>query len=140
MPRGAKLAGLLALFAAGAALAFAGSAPQGLHSVDEVISHGAALEGERVDIKASVLEGSLVRGRDNTSLSFVATSGAASLDVRWDARMPIPEHEAGGTIEGRNIVVSGQVRRDPTTGTLYLWADDMQVGCASKYRPEDAPA
>lgn len=132
MRRALKLGLLLGVLAAGGALAFAGAAPQGYASVAQVLDAPAV--GEEYHLKASVLEGSL--DRNATPVTFALVEGAQTLEVRWDPAHPIPDHEAGGTIEGKNVVVRGTLERD-AAGTLYLAAREMTVGCASKYRPAE---
>ena len=131
MRKGLRLAILLGGLLAGGALAFAGAKPQGFASVAQVLE--APEPGRTYDVKASVVEGSLVR--DGTPVTFQIADGASTLDVRWDPAHPLPDHEAGGTIEGKNVVVRGTLERDED-GTLFLAAHEMTVGCASKYRPE----
>lgn len=117
-------------------LAFAGAKPQGYASVGQVLE--APEEGREFHVKASVVEGSLVR--DATPVRFEIADGARTLEVRWDPALPLPDHEAGGTIEGKNIVVRGTLERG-AEGAWYLLATEMTVGCASKYRPaEPEPA
>jgi cytochrome c-type biogenesis protein CcmE len=124
---------LLVLVGAGGALAFAGAAPEGYRGVAEVVDDPAAFAGRDIQVKASVVEGSL--RRDATPITFLLGEGARALEVRWDPAHPIPDHEAGGTIEGKNVVVMGTlVQQD---GEVYLLAHEMTVGCASKYRPEE---
>lgn len=127
-----RLGILLGVLVAGGALAFAGAQPQGYASVAQVLD--APEEGQELDVKASVVEGSL--RRDATPVTFQIADGARTLEVRWDPAHPLPDHEAGGTIEGKNVVVRGTLERD-ADGTLYLLAHEMTVGCASKYRPAE---
>ncbi len=129
MNKSARLLVVVGFVLAGAALAYAGSAPEGFKSVADVARDPVAFDGQRVDLKATVLEGSLLRG--NETIRFVAIDGVHELPVVWDPAIPLPEHEAGGTIEGRSIVVSGTVLFGDDGP--YLLADDMKVGCASKY-------
>lgn len=130
--RSLKLGVLLGVLVAGGALAFAGAQPQGYASVAQVLD--APAEGREVDVKASVLEGSL--RRDATPITFDVYDGARTLEVRWDPAIPLPDQEAGGTIEGKNVVVRGTMERD-ADGAWYLLAHEMTVGCASKYRPAE---
>ena len=132
--KGPKLALVVLLVAAGGALAFAGALPEGYKSVGDVTRDPGAFSGREVELKASVIEGTLMR--ETLPLRFLITDGTASLEVRWDPALPLPDHEAGGTIEGKNVVVHGTVLRDDETGAPYLLAHDMQVGCASKYEPD----
>lgn len=132
MRRGLRLAILLAVLAAGGALAFAGAQPEGYASVGAVLDEPQV--GRAYDVKASVLEGSL--RRDGTPVTFHVADGARTLEVRWDPARPLPDHEAGGTIEGKNVVVRGTLERGDD-GALYLLAHEMIVGCASKYRPAE---
>jgi cytochrome c-type biogenesis protein CcmE len=121
---------LLGLLAAGGALAFAGAQPQGYLTVAQ------AIEGEHahaVHVKATVVEGSLVR--DAEPVRFLIADGAQTLEVRWDPAHPLPDHEAGGTIEGKSVVVEGELVREGDA--FFLLAHGMQVGCASKYRPSE---
>lgn len=134
MRRGAKLGVLLALFAAGGALAFAGALPQGYLTVADVVADPAGHEGRAVELKGSVVPGSLVR--DEEPVRFLIEDGARTIEVRWDPAHPLPDHEAGGTIEGKSVVVRGTVTVD-ADGTPYVTAHEMQVGCASKYRPDE---
>ena len=129
-----RLGILLALVVAGGALAFAGAQPQGFRGVGELLDDPAAYEGREVDVKASVAEGSLAR--DTEPITFQLVEGARTLEVRWDPSVPIPDHEAGGTIEGKNVVVRGTLHRG-ADGSLFLVAHEMTVGCASKYRPAE---
>lgn len=134
MKRTTRVALLLGVLAAGATLAFAGAKPEGFQSVDAVLADPDAFEGREVHVKATVLEGSL--RRDAEPVTFVIGGEFGSLEVRWSEAHPLPDHEAGGTIEGKNVVVVGQLARD-TDGALYLAAQEMTVGCASKYRPAE---
>lgn len=131
MDRRLKLGILLGLLAAGGALAFAGAAPQGYASVGQVLDAPEA--GREYHLKASVLEGSLDRA--STPISFELVEGARTLEVRWDPAHPIPDHEAGGTIEGKNVIVRGTLAREGDA--YFLLAHEMTVGCASKYRPAE---
>lgn len=133
MKKAARLGILLALVAAGGALAWAGAMPQGFESVGAVVADPAAYDGREVGVKATVVEGTLDRASE--PVRFLIADGARVLEVRWDPAHPLPDHEAGGTIEGKNVVVHGTVLRDEA-GAPYLLAHEMQVGCASKYRPE----
>lgn len=133
MKKGAKVALLLLLVGAGGALAYAGAMPEGYESVGAVVDDPAAYEGREVGLKATVVPGSLDRAAE--PVRFLVADGARTLEVRWDPAHPLPDHEAGGTIEGKNVVVHGTLARDGT-GAPYLLAHEMQVGCASKYRPE----
>ncbi|HWH08911.1 MAG TPA: cytochrome c maturation protein CcmE, partial [Candidatus Thermoplasmatota archaeon] len=126
--KGAKLLVLVGLVAAGGLLAFAGAAPQGYAGVAALASDPAAFAGEEVEVKATVVEGSL----DREAMRFVIGDGHATLPVRWDPARPLPDHEAGGTIEGKNVVVKGTLVVEE--GGAVLLAREMQVGCASKYR------
>lgn len=130
--RRARLLVVLALVGAGGALAFAGAAPEGYLGAASIAADPGAFEGEEVELKASVVEGSL--RRDAMPMTFLVDDGRATLEVRWDPARPVPDHEAGGTIEGKNVILHGTVRVDPETGLAYLEAHEMQVGCASKYR------
>ena len=123
---------LVAVLVAGGALAFAGAQPQGFLTVAQVVDDPEAHRGRALDVKASVVEGSLVRNA--TPITFEIADGARVLQVRWDPAHPLPDHEAGGTIEGKSVVVRGELVTD-ASGT-YLLAHEMTVGCASKYRPE----
>lgn len=123
-----KLGFLLGVLVAGGALAFAGAQPQGYASVAQVLE--APEEGRVVELKASVLGGSL--RRDKTPVTFDVYDGARTLEVRWDPAFPLPDQEGGGSIEGKNVVVRGTMQRD-ADGTWYLLAGEMTVGCASKY-------
>lgn len=133
MRKGPKIALVVLLVAAGGALAFAGTLPEAMRSVGDVVRDPEAFEGRDIELKATVVEGSLARNA--TPLTFLISDGGDVLEVRWNPALPLPDHEAGGTIEGKNVVVHGTVLRDATGP--YLLASDMQVGCASKYRPED---
>lgn len=134
--KAARLGLLLALVVAGGALALAGALPEGYRGVGDVLRESAALEGREVEIKGTVVEGSLVR--DVQPVRFLVGDGGATIDVRWDPALPLPDHEAGGTIEGKNVVVRGVLAMED--GVPYVLAQDMQVGCASKYRPETGAA
>lgn len=131
--QGPKLLLVGILVAAGATLAYAGAAPQGLRSVEEVVADPGAYAGEELELKASVVEGSL--NRTALPVTFLVQDGAGVLEVRWDPALPLPDHEAGGTIEGKNVVLHGTLHLDERGP--YLLAHDMQVGCASKYRPAE---
>jgi cytochrome c-type biogenesis protein CcmE len=126
--KGTKLLLVVGLVAAGGALAFAGAAPEGYAGVATIAADPAAFDGTEVEVKASVVEGSL----DRDALRFLVDDGRGALPVRWDPARPLPDHEAGGTIEGKNVVVKGVVVLED--GAPVLHATDMQVGCASKYR------
>lgn len=128
MRRGLRLALLLAALAAGGAIAFAGAQPEGYLTVAQALD--APREGD-VHVKGSIVEGSVVR--DGATVTFLVADGARTIEVRWDAARPIPDQEAGGTIEGKNVVIVGTLVRDD--GEPYLLAHEMTVGCASKYRP-----
>lgn len=128
-----KVLVVLGLVAAGGLLAFAGAAPEGYASAADVAADPAAFVGQDLEVKATVVEGSL--DRDAVPLTFLVDDGRATLRVRWDPARPLPDHEAGGTIEGKNVVVHGTVMQD-ASGAAYLLAHEMQVGCASKYRAE----
>lgn len=132
MKKGAKLLVLVLLIGAGGALAFAGAMPEGYESVDDVLANPAAYDNREVGLKATIVEGSLDRAAD--PVRFLIADGANALPVRWDPAHPLPDHEAGGTIEGKNVVVHGLILLDEN-GAPYLLAHEMQVGCASKYRP-----
>lgn len=129
MRKGAKLLVVAGLVAAGALLAFAGAAPEGYAGVAALATDPAAFAGEEVEVKATVVEGSL----DREALRFLIGDGHATLPVRWDPARPLPDHEAGGTIEGKNVVVKGALVVE-ADGAAVLVAREMQVGCASKYR------
>lgn len=128
-----RLGILVAILMAGGALAFAGAMPEGYRGVGEVAGEPQRFQGKTIDVKASVLEGSL--RRDATPMTFLLVEGAQTLEVRWDPAHPIPDHEAGGTIEGKNVVVHGTLVRDGDN--YFLAAHEMTVGCASKYRPAE---
>jgi cytochrome c-type biogenesis protein CcmE len=130
MKQAAKVALLLALVLAGAALAYAGSRPEGYQGVEAVVANPAAFAGHDVELKATIVEGSVNRTGD--PITFLVADGNAQLLVHWDPATPLPDQEAGGTIEGKNVVVTGFVVTDPS-GT-HLVARDLKVGCASKYR------
>lgn len=134
MKRGPKLLLVVLLVATGGALAFAGALPEGYKGVADVLADPRAFDGREVELKASVVEGTLVR--DSLPVRFLVTDGSGTMEVRWDPALPLPDHEAGGTIEGKNVVVHGQVLVDEAGP--YLLAHDMQVGCASKYEPDRA--
>lgn len=133
MKRGLRIGILVAVLVAGGALAFAGAQPQGFLTVAQVVEDPASHTGRELDVKASVVEGSL--DRNATPMTFEIADGAHALQVRWDPAHPLPDHEAGGTIEGKSVVVRGTLLAD-ASGT-YLLAHEMTVGCASKYRPEE---
>ena len=133
MKRALRLGILVAILGAGGALAFAGAMPEGYRGVGDLTDDPARYAGREVDVKASVLEGSL--RRDASPVTFTLVDGARTLDVRWDPAHPIPDHEAGGTIEGKNVVVHGTLVVDGDT--YFLLAHEMTVGCASKYRPDE---
>ena len=126
MRRRTRLALLLALAAAGGALAFAGALPSGYATVGDVVAGAAGHHGS-VTVKAVVLEGSVER--DGEPVRFVLTDGVSRIVVIWDHTLP--EHEAGGSLEGRTVVVTGTVAE--LEGEKVLLGTDMQVGCASKY-------
>ena len=128
MSKGVKLLVVAGLVGAGALLAFAGAAPEGYQGVAALATDPAAFEGDEVEVKATVVEGSL----DRDAMRFVLADGHATLPVRWDPAQPLPDHEAGGTIEGKNVVVKGTLAMED--GAAVLLATGMQVGCASKYR------
>lgn len=130
MRKAVKLGLLLALVAAGGALAYAGAMPEGYLGVEQVVAAPHDYAGKGVELKGTVVEGSLNRSGD--SIAFLLADGHAQLPVRWDPSQPLPDHEAGGTIEGKNVVVAGVVVQDASG--VHLVAKSMQVGCASKYR------
>lgn len=116
------IAALLAV--AGGALAFAGTAPKALATV----SDAAAMDsGQHVEVRGTVKVGTVERNA--TPTTFVVTDGTRDLRVLWDRELP--EHEAGGTLEGRIVVVTGTLER--AGAALVLRASDIKVGCASKY-------
>ena len=127
-----RLGILVALLSAGGALAFAGAAPEGYLGVSQVLD--GAYDGREIEVKASVLEGSLVR--NGTPVTFALVEDARTLEVRWDPASPLPDAEVGGTIEGKNVVVRGTLARGDD-GAPYLAAREMIVGCASKYQPDE---
>lgn len=131
MKKSVKLLVVLAVLAAGATLAFVGAAPAGYKNVSDVVTDP-GLVGHSVELKASVVEGSVTRNA--TPVTFRIADASHTVAVRWDPAMPLPDQEAGGTIEGKNVVVTGTLERDASTGELYVLASGMQVGCASKYR------
>lgn len=133
MKRSLRIGILVAMLVAGGALAFAGAQPQGFRTVTELLEEPERHAGREVDVKASVAEGSLARNA--TPVTFDLVDGARTLEVRWDPAHPIPDHEAGGTIEGKSVVVRGLLMSDASG--VYLLANQMTVGCASKYRPAD---
>lgn len=118
---------LLAFALAGAGLAFAGAMPEGYATVGDVVAGAAHGPADRVTIKASVLEGSLATDANGTR--FVLTDGASDLPVVW--KKALPDHETGGSIEGRTVVLTGAVVMEE--GRPVLHGETMQVGCASKY-------
>ena len=130
--RALKIVFLLGLVLAGGALAYAGAQPEGFHSVGEVARAPASFAGKEVDLKASVVEGSIQRNA--TATTFRIADGTDTLLVRWDPTRPLPDQEAGGTIEGKNVVVKGLLKTG-ADGVAYVESSEMQVGCASKYRP-----
>lgn len=134
MKRSAKLGLAVILVAIGGALAFVGATPQAYQTVSALANDPADWEGRLVEVKATVVPGSLNATAEDTPLAFTVRDDRMSLPVRWDAERPIPPHEDGGTIEGRTIVVKGTVVQGDD-GTWFLLAEDMQVGCASKYEP-----
>jgi len=126
-----KLGILLALVVAGGALAYAGARPSGFLGVEDVVADPAAHAGRELELKGTIVEGSL--NRSATGVSFTLADGHAQLPVQWDPSQPLPDHEAGGTIEGKNVVVTGSLVSDASG--VHLLATKMSVGCASKYRP-----
>lgn len=131
MRKALKAGILVLLLVAGGALAYAGSRPEGYQGVADVVANPGAFAGREVQLKASVVPGSLERAAD--PVAFVIEDGHARLPVQWDPARPLPDQEAGGSIEGKNVVVTGIVVTD-ASGT-HLVARDITVGCASKYRP-----
>jgi cytochrome c-type biogenesis protein CcmE len=121
---------LVGVVAVGGLLAFAGARPQGFLSVAAVTAQPMAYEGRELQLKGTVIEGTF--DRSATAPAFLLSDGQGTIEVRWDPSRPIPDHEAGGTIEGKNVVVKGTLARD--ANGLHLLATEMQVGCASKYR------
>lgn len=117
---------LIGVVLVGATLAFAGARPQGFLAVADV----AARDGEVVQMKGTVVEGTL--DRTDEAPAFVLSDGLDEIVVRWDPARPLPDPEGGGTIEGRNVVVTGVVVLDESGA--HLLASEMQVGCASKYQ------
>ena len=129
--KGAKLLLVLLLILAGGALAYAGAAPEAYRGVADVAADPGAFAGREVELKASVVPGSV--NRSAAPITFVLADGAAVLPVEWDASMPLPDDEAGGGIEGKNVLVRGVVVQGDDGPRLL--AREMKVGCASKYRP-----
>ena len=127
MKRQAKLIVVLALVLAGAALAYAGASPEGYATVADVMRDPSAHEGKAFQLKASVAS------VDRANGSFTLADGATLLVAKWDPSVPFPDQEAGGTIEGKNVIVTG-VMSTSASGAPVLLASDMKVGCASKYR------
>ena len=126
MARRGRVLVLLAFALAGAGLAFAGAMPESYATVGDVVAGSAHGHGGRVTVKAAVLEGSLERGNVTR---FVLTDGASHLAVAWTKALP--DHETGGSIEGKMVVLSGTVVLED--GRPVLHGESMQVGCASKY-------
>jgi cytochrome c-type biogenesis protein CcmE len=126
-----KLAIVLGLVVGGATLAFAGASPAALKGVTDVARDPAALAGKEIQVKATIAAGSV--NRTASPLTFAIEEPGARFPVVWTSPKPIPEEEAGGTIEGRTVVVKGIVAQQG--GQWVLLASDMQVGCASKYEP-----
>lgn len=126
-----RVALLLLAVAAGGALALVGAAPEAYPTVAQVVARPDAYDD--VHVKGTIVEGSLQR--DATPVRFLMADGAHALEVRWDPAQPLPDHEAGGSIEGKNVVVGGRLVRD--SEATYLLATEMTVGCASKYRPAE---
>jgi cytochrome c-type biogenesis protein CcmE len=131
--RALRIGILVVVLVAGGALAFAGAQPEGFLTVAQVVDDPGAHAGREIDVKATVVEGSLVRNA--TPVTFEIADGARVLQVRWDPAHPIPDHEAGGTIEGKSVVIRGVLVNDASD--TYLLAHEMTVGCASKYRPAE---
>jgi cytochrome c-type biogenesis protein CcmE len=123
--RTAKLLVAAVLALAGAALAFAGTAPKQLSTVSDVV---AKPPGTAVELRGTVKAGSL--DRNATPATFVVTDGAADLLVRWSK--PLPSGSEGASLDGRAVVVRGTIVAAP--GGRALDATDLQVGCASKYQ------
>ncbi len=131
MKRAAKLALVLAAVAAGAAIVLVGARPEAYRSAGDLAADPAAFEGKAVQLKTTVRPGSL--DRNATPLSFVVEDDAGALRVAWAGIAPPPEHEAGGSLDGRTVVLRGALVRD---GEAWVFrATEMQVGCASKYEP-----
>ena len=128
MKKSAKLVVVLVLVLAGATLAYAGAAPEGYQGVSDVARDPGAFAGKGVQLKGSVAEGSV----DRANGTFALVDGATRLAAKWDPSVPFPDAEAGGTIEGKNVIVTGVVTVE--NGAPVLLAHDMKVGCASKYR------
>lgn len=127
MARRGRVFVLLAFAFAGAGLAFAGAMPEAYATVGDVVAGAAHGHADRVTIKASVLEGSLAK--DGNATRFTLTDGASELPVVWTRAMP--DHETGGSIEGKTVVITGAVAL--VDGRPVLMGETMQVGCASKY-------
>lgn len=123
-----KLLIVLGVVAVGVAIAYVGSLPEGFKTVSEVVEHAHVYEGRVVELKATVKPGSL--NETEGAFRFAVTDDVTTLPVLWTK--PIPNHEAGGTIEGRTVNLKGTLTRDPVLG-LVFHAEDMTVGCASKY-------
>ena len=126
MNKRTKLLIVLALVLAGATLAYAGAAPEGYAGVADVARDPTAFEGKGVQLKASVAS------VDRANGTFVLADGNTVLAAKWDPRVPFPDEEAGGSIVGKNVLVSGVMSTE--NGSPVLLAHDMKVGCASKYR------
>lgn len=133
MKRGLRIGILVGVLLAGAALAFAGAQPQGFLTVGQALDDPLGHSGKEIDVKASVVEGSLVRNA--TPMRFLLEDGARTLEVRWDPAQPLPDSEMGGTIEGKSVVVRGVLIREGDA--FFLQAHEMMVGCASKYQPAE---
>lgn len=124
----AKVAVALALVAAGAGIALAGASPDAHRTVTDVHEDPALGPGADVEVKATVVEGSVNRSADPTT--FLLGDDRNELLVRYHE--PIPVEQVGGTLDGRTAVVGGVLAEDPA-GTLLLEGDRLEVGCASKY-------
>ena len=126
-----KILLVLAVASAGTAIAFVGAMPEGFKSVSDLVVDAHRYEGRMVELKATVVPASLDRTGDG--FRFLVTDDATELLVVWTK--PIPNHEAGGTIEGRTVQLKGTLTRDAQHGYVFH-AEDMVVGCASKYEGE----
>ncbi|HWG90130.1 MAG TPA: cytochrome c maturation protein CcmE [Candidatus Thermoplasmatota archaeon] len=136
MNKQAKILLVLALAAAGTAIAFVGSLDEGFKSVSEIVQEAPDYEGRHVELKATIVPGSLNRTADD-HFTFQITDDKTELSVLWTK--PIPNHEAGGSIDGRTVTIKGFLQADPHKGYVFH-AEDMVVGCASKYEEKNTTA
>lgn len=104
------------LLSGGIAVAVAGASPQSALTPSDAYEAGAG---------DATVKG-MVAAVDAENRSFVLTDGERSLEVRMSGQLPAPVQE------GRSLVAKGHLIA--TGGDLVLQADEILVGCPSKYQ------